>query len=191
MVAAFLRAEIESERYREDYVRLLDYYGWPRTLIDTANHEDRIENHRRGVVLGDWRGYPDKALFCRFPEEVRWSTATVTPAELAEFYYLDDVSWNRRSGFTRLVRQGAERARNEPENPRFKDVYGILATLRAGHEFVELICVAATAEGPHVVLEGNTRATLFVLEQATTEIRIILGVSPQMTSWAFYGPGSL
>lgn len=57
MIVAFLRAEIDSSRYGENYVRAgLRARGLERRLIDSPNVTDSVENGVRRQLMG-YRGY--------------------------------------------------------------------------------------------------------------------------------------
>ncbi|MDQ2913914.1 MAG: hypothetical protein M3T56_11745, partial [Chloroflexota bacterium] len=59
---------------------------------------------------------------------------------------------------------------------------------RLGSEVPPIIVVSAADDAPTVVLEGCTRLTALFWEGGPDEAQALLGVGPEMTGWAFYGP---
>src|SRR5712692_11087273 len=82
VVAAFLRAELHSPRYRATVLSFLKQAGAPAELIETPNLDDARENNLRARILGAYRGWPDRLLFHQFPRTVRWGRAALTRVDL-------------------------------------------------------------------------------------------------------------
>jgi hypothetical protein len=191
MVAAFLAAEIRSERFGGVLGELFERDGLSPRLVERPNLESTADNHRRRLLLGAFRGYgEDRDLFEGFPGDVRWQRVALTRAELAQVHYIRYSYWEELTCGTRIPADGVARIRaNRP-------VYGVPmdgflraeAALRQGAVFPELIVVRAGAGEPLVVLEGHLRLTAYALapQCLPDELSVILGRSPLLPGWWCY-----
>jgi hypothetical protein len=198
VVAAFLRAELHSPRYRSTINRLLKQAEASPPIIDDPNVDDARENMLRVTILGAYRGWPDRYLFHRFPRHVRWRRATLSDAELGAVLYVNDdprlagreswekVCWFDLSRGTRLVTQGAETIRRGQVEPAYKAVFeSVLATaetMRDGRPFPELILARKSAGSPLLIVEGHTRATAYALT-AREQIPALVGDAEGLDRW--------
>jgi hypothetical protein len=180
VVLRFLEAEIDKEHLRAVMFRL----GIPRSLVMDANLDDASQNEQRALALRYHRGYPDASLFEGFPRDVHWSVVRVSRDELLDALYITFEGWDRISGGTREVREGARRlVAGEVEGetlgkfasrPGFADVLGGLM---------------AVSDGEKVVwLEGHHRATTIALhpEQSPESFEIYLGRSYGFAQWKWF-----
>src|SRR5262245_2079854 len=93
MILAFLRAEIDSPRFRNAQGLLLrdqlQQSGYdPSSLIDTANLGDAGANTLRREILRQWRGYGDaKKVFGGLPANVSWRRKRLEPDEIGHLKY--------------------------------------------------------------------------------------------------------
>lgn len=198
IVAAFLRAELDSPRYGGRVRALLDQAGASVRLIESPDLASAAENNVRAQILGAYRGWPDRYLFHRFPRTVRWRRATLTTADLGSLLYINDdprlprhegwdkVSWFDLAGGTRLVTDGAQTVgRGRPE-PGYEHVFAsILATaarMRAGAEYPELVLARESTTSPLLIVEGHTRATAYVLA-ARERVPAFVGEAPGLGRW--------
>lgn len=106
VVAAFLRAELHSPRYRSTVLSLLAQAAASAQIIDRPNLDDAPENGVRARVLAAYRGWPDRFLFHRFPRAVRWRRAVLDNSELGAVHCINDdprlpgrESWDKVSWF--------------------------------------------------------------------------------------------
>jgi len=156
MVLAFLRAEVDSPRFKQLVQNCLLTLKHDRLLIDNADAADVQQNDVRKALLGCYRGYGrDAYLFRGFPQNVTWRRVVLQAADLQALLYAKEPSWIAFSGGTRLICAGAKNAAVSPTGA------GALAVAKAileGAQFPELI-VAEAGEGPLVLVEGHTRAT--------------------------------
>src|SRR5687768_8358825 len=114
MVAAFLAAEIMSDRHRARILDLLRSAGEDDSLIERADLRDPRQNEARARLLGDFRGYRrDRELFKGFPhDDVRWHRALVPGDGLRQVRYVDYSYWNELSGGTRRPADAARQIRD-------------------------------------------------------------------------------
>jgi len=94
VLETFVRAELDSPRYRERVSKLLKRVG---------------DNPR--AVLSAYRSWPDHGLFGGFPRNVKWFRATLTPDEVLDILYIDWDWWLRITDGSRRPRDAAERIR--------------------------------------------------------------------------------
>jgi hypothetical protein len=136
-------------------------------------------------VLGEYRGYGrDADVFTKFPADVRWYRALITPAELARVRYIDDDYWIELSGGSRLATDAAARIRQGIEafgvgNGGF---WYMADALQSGASFPNLILVGADERSPLVLLEGHVRLTAYFLrpECIPQTLPVLVGYAPNM-----------
>lgn len=192
MVAAFLRGEIESTRFRKHILAALRQMKAPLRLVLNPDLGSRRENETRARLLTMTRGYrtgykdPEKrnTVFNTFPSRVKWYRASLTKNELMKVRY---IKWP--GGWTDSISKGTRlpiRSVNDLEkHPRllsFSDAFA------HGKKFPELIIVAATPRSRLVVMEGNSRITGMIhhRELLPKETEVILGLSERIRGWVLY-----
>jgi len=191
MLAAFLRAEIDSSRYGNNFVKTgLAQLGLERHIIDAPNLTDAAENGARRRLM-QYRGYEARtALFTGFPLDVRWRRVELEARDFETMQYINDARatsphWTNLSDGTRLVSVGARNFRQRLTDPATQQIADIAQALRNGRCFPELI--AAEAEGGSLILiEGHSRATAYALEEPVRAVEVLVGSSPSMSGWYFY-----
>jgi len=185
MVAAFLRAEINSSRYDDYILGQLRQQGLSRRLIDQPNLADAAENAVRKQLL-DFRGFQARnALFTRFPTDAQWRRVTLEPNDLIRLRYANYPTWIELSGGTRLVSAGAQNFRGLPDDPATYHIYAIADAVRNGTRFPELITAEAD-DGSLILIEGHSRATAYLMEGFPADCDALVASSPTMLRWAFY-----
>lgn len=192
MVLAFLRAELESSRFADDVLAALAGRGLDRALVDRADLNDPEGNLRRREVLEAHRGPrrgPGAGVFGGFPDDVSWSWAALTPAELADVRYIHWEYWLEVSGGTRRPADAIARMGRVWDVPG-DDVREIADAVAAGAMPPEIVVVGLPPGRGLVVLEGHVRLTGLLLrpERLPGEVRVLLGTSPRIAEWGCYGP---
>lgn len=194
VVLAFVKAEIDSPLYGPNYQTQLASLGTSRkNLIDNADLSDLRQNEQRKKLLQSVRGYPGKALFLHFPRDTTWHRAQLEPSEIAVLRNGRFDNWIELTKGSRSVTQGAaeiasgvaERSANEAIRKIAAGVKEVAEKIRTGHKFPELIVVQAT-DGSLILLEGNTRATAYVLTGKSEPTEVFVGSSAQMQLWYWY-----
>jgi hypothetical protein len=208
-ILEFIRGEIDSSDFGIHYRYALDQIGRDRSdLIDNPDISIQTDNTCRRTVLSLVRGYPaGRLLFLGFPTDVAWSSEEWTVDELSDVMYLyesDNSTWVRISETTRRVadgarnvatdqsladlisRQGLDPAEASKIVELAKKVRSIRDDYDKGKDFGALFIVEHADQA--VLLEGNSRATAFVLAgRPKRTVRVFVGRSAQMTSWVYFG----
>ena len=194
VVLAFVKAEINSPFYGPKYQAQLASLGASReTLIDNADLSDQPQNDLRKTLLRGARGYPDRFLFRNLPRDTAWRRVRLEPNEIVALKNGRFDNWIELTKGSRSVAQGAaeiasgvaERSANADIRKIAVGVKEIAEKVRAGHKFPELIVVKAT-DGSLILLEGNTRATAYVLAEKSEPTEVFVGSSAQMKFWDWY-----
>ena len=192
MVATFLRAELDSERFGHQLARLLQRDAVSPGIITHPDITDPEENAYRIRLLGEFRGYgQNREMFVQFPSHVIWQRVALTPAELLQARYIDYDYWNELSNGTRSPLEAAKTIRAG------RTIFGVANdaflrgadALRHGIVFPELILVCPAVERPMVVLEGHGRLTVYALvpELIPADVTVVLGTAPDVIHWVDYG----
>jgi hypothetical protein len=176
MIAVYLRAELDSDRFGSQLRSLLARDRRELGSADAAYRRRLLDEHR---------GYGSRTgMFGGFPRDMDWYRASLTRDEVLDILYIDYSWWIELSGGTRRPRDAARR------------IYaGELTGMTAGataeeHEpFLastsELIAVTTSTHEKLVVVEGHARLTAYALfpERVPEDVEIILGVSDEVPTW--------
>ena len=175
MIAVFLRAELESERFAEKLGALLSRDGVEFDSADAAYRRRLLDEHR---------AYERReGLFLGFPREVDWFRAALTRDEVLDILFIDWSWWLELSGGTRSPREAARRI-------RAGELTGMTADVTADeHEpyldsASKLIAATTPSYERLVLVEGHVRLTAYALfpNRVPDELEILLGVSEEMPS---------
>jgi len=192
VVLAFLRAEIDSDRFGAEVRRaLLDAGGLE--LVRSPDLESEEENLARAHALSVARGWPNSELFEGFPEQVEWYHGVLDPEDLERVRFIDYSYWIELSGGSRRPADvlGALRAGRLP--PWLTELgtswcFEFAAQLATVEVVDDLIVMATPDLAELVVLEGHSRLTaIFVggLQRRLT-VRAYLGVSDALEQWSCF-----
>lgn len=189
VIAAFLKAEIDSGRFRKYVVSRLSTLGVPDSIVRQPRFNDPREAELRARVLA-YRGWPGTLLFENFPGAVVWTRVALTRAELAETEYPSLDEWKRRSP-TRLPTPAAAGLRSGAlAEPEMRQACRLVSErYRLGSEVPPIIVVSTGLDGRRVVLEGCIRLTAVFWESARgepDELEAFMGVSDEMDGWRYY-----
>jgi hypothetical protein len=185
VVAAFLRGELASARWREGLLELL---GEEVSPVTTPNLNDEEENAYRARLLDRHRGWLRReGLFNGLPERIDWCRAGLTPEEVLAIRYIDWDWWLRVSGGNRSPLDAARRIRAglvPGGNAEWHEP--IAARLASADPPAELIAVGPPDRSRLVVMEGHVRLTAYALYPAhlPDELEIYLGTSAEIDRWS-------
>lgn len=189
MVLAFLKAEIDSPRFKKPIEDTLRTLGFTRALIDKANLTNSVENRARENCLV-FRGFKNnEALFKGFPDDISWERVALSKKELGTLKYANYPTWVSLSEGTRLVADGAKNIDiiQVAENTNI-NVKSVKKLVEAGTIFPELILVSRNKKDKAILIEGHTRATAYQIARnyLHDEIEAIIGYSEDLVRWIWY-----
>lgn len=189
VVLAFLRGEIDSDRFGNDVRRALTDAGGLE-LVRSPDLGSEAENRARERALAAARGWRDTELFEGFPETVDWYHGVLQPDVLSRVRFIDYSYWNELSGGSRRPSDVLPTLRSG-KLPAWLTELGTdwcseFAAQLATAEVVDDPIVMATPDlGDLVLLEGHARLTaIFVggLQRRLT-VRAYLGLSAEIEQW--------
>lgn len=180
MVLAFLRGELDSERFREPILKALEAAGVSEEIILKGDITDKRQNILRNRVLGLFRGYPDREIFEHYPSGVAWKYAVFEAIDLNKLRYVDYSYWNELSKGTSEPLRAAETVRKGEEIYGISNQYFLEGKkmLERGMTFPPMIVLTCGNE-MYLILEGHCRATSYALlpeafEEAETYVGFCL-----------------
>jgi len=183
-VLAFLQSEIESPEYGPTIVHLLSQICYDRSvLIDNADLSDAHANCARAIILGAYRGYGrNDVLFYGFPSDTKWQRESLDLDDIGRLKYVGYIPFLNLTHGTRLVVDGASNYKSDTAIAEKVDQ--ILEKISRGILFPEFVLV----EDPNkqlVIIEGNHRATAYIVAGIDVRISALIGRSPTMHHWRF------
>jgi hypothetical protein len=192
MILAFLREDTQSDTWRYAYEKAPHWHR--RTaLLEHPDLNNTEDNLARRQMLGA-RGYgQNEYLFGGFPQSVEWRRHQASIDELGSTKYILQEKWDKLSGKTRYVRDGARYvgqhidAGDEHVAEIIQKVQAICDRLRRGDRFGPVIAVRGGPGSELVLLDGHHRATAMVCTGIPAAVEMIIGISTDMYSWPFYG----
>jgi hypothetical protein len=186
MVAAFLRAEIDSPRWGSNILDRLNQDGRSRAVVDNPNLLDDEESAYRASLLA-FRGYRNRFIFSGFPDAVQWHAISMTRGDLEVVRVMNSAPWPEFSGGTRLAGDASRNLKmGTIKHAVLSDIKATSDLLKEGHALAELILVGESLERPLVILEGHVRTMAILASDVNAEVRTIVGISPDMRRWIFY-----
>jgi hypothetical protein len=175
VVAAFLRAELASERFAEPLRASLQQLAADERLVTEADVDDTTANELRRRVLAACRA---DSLGSRL-DGLAWRRAALTRDEVLAIRYSAWDYWLEISDGTRLPAVAAVLFRGDGEDASWEEV-------ETGA--TPLIAVRADANARIVVVEGHVRLTAYALfpERLPHELEILLGEAESLRDWDMY-----
>jgi hypothetical protein len=189
VLLTFMRAEVDSPRFGSAYRALIDRSGFSlEQLVTHADLNNAQHNLVRANILLNLRGFGgDALLFKGFPADVQWQRAQINLAELDQLWYARHANWVSLTRGTRRVLDAPARLDDTPTPDHVaQHIHAVANRLRTGEYLGELV-VVGTGDGRWVLLEGHTRATAMALVRPAGPINALVGTSPTMAQWLFYG----
>lgn len=182
MVAAYLKAEISSDRFSSDIRQAMISFGVSELTITHPNTQNPRQNALRAEVLGSYRGYrQNRDMFENVPNNLTWYKAELARQEIDDLRYVDYSYWNELTDNTHIVRAGVENIKKGKivfgvPNNRF---FALAEEIRRGrHDFGPVILWGQDIASPLEILEGHLRATALGLagEEAPAAVEAIIGL---------------
>jgi hypothetical protein len=186
MVAAFLRAEIDSERWGPNLRAFLERDRRGPELLRHPDLAAADDNEYRRRLLEEHRAYARReGLFAGFPRGVAWFRAIVTREQVLEMRFIHWDWWLEITDGSRLPRDAARKIRaGEVAGITREEHKPIAEALGPGSP--ELIALTTPEHSPIVLVEGHVRLTAAALypERVPAELEILLGVSDEAAAWS-------
>jgi len=191
MEAAFLKAEINSPRFRKRVLEQATRFNVECEIINNPDVTNIIDNKKRHDVLLGYRGSSSHAdLFSTLPHNIEWKRVLITKEDLQKIRYLNEDAWADFSGGSRLVVNGALSAKNGEgiADMSPQDFKTISENIKAGQDTGIPILVGSSDDTNLVILEGHQRMTAYCMlgNDAPKDIPVIVGFSPQISQWVFF-----
>lgn len=190
MILEFLKAEIDSSRFRKEIDQALNQVNADIEIITKPNLHDQTENQKRKEIFKIYRDYENQeGLFEGFPDDIKWYKAEITKAELLnEVYYIDYSYWNEITDGSRLPKDAVEKIRKDIRIYDVSNEGFINASkdFRNGKKFAKLILVSD--RNKIVVLEGHLRITVYAMNTDILPdlMSVIIGFSSNLKSWTSF-----
>jgi hypothetical protein len=192
MVAVFLYGELNSERWKNKILEIMDDKNIDKRIVLNPKLNDVNENKARTYLLRKFRGYNDKEIFENFPKTINWNWAILNKDDILKIKYIEYDYWEELSKGTRYAKDSVENIRNNVEIFGVKnDNFLKLADyIKKGTSFNPLIITAPYENKEKmIVLEGHARLTAINLAiEYVSAIKVLIGFAEeeQLTAWCKY-----
>jgi hypothetical protein len=192
VVLAFLRGEVDSDRFGNDINRALVEAGGLE-LVQNPDLDSKEENRARVRALSAARGWRNAELFEGFPEKVEWYHGVLQPDELERVRFIDYSYWNELSGGSRrpadvLPTLQAGRLPTWLTELGTSQHFEFAARLATAEAVDDLIVMATPDLRELVLLEGHARLTAIFVDglQRHLTVRAYLGLSAEIEQWGCF-----
>ena len=161
MILEFLKGELNSNRFNNDLNKVLNKLNIDCNIITNGNILNLEENKLRLKIMKEYRGFPDKELFERFPKVIDWKYVSLSEEDLDNIYYIDYDYWNLLSNNTSRPSEAVKVIKNGIEvydisNQPFLDGVEYLKN----NTFPPLILLTCNDE-KYLIIEGHSRMTIY------------------------------
>ena len=161
-------------------------------LINDADLSDAEQNAKRVDMLEMRRGYRSRSrLFVNFPRDARWRLSKLTSGDFERLRDFNSSPWRPLTGPKLGVIDGAHRIAGNNFDRTIDGIercasriQNMAQSIRDGGDFTAALILADLGDGKLVVIEGNHRATAFVIANVGRPIAALIGSSPEMGAWA-------
>ena len=169
MILEFLKGEINSNRFNNELIKVLEQLGLNRDIIINGDISNQEENNNRLRIMSLFRGYPDKGLFENFPIIEDWKFMQLSSEDINNIYYIDYDYWNELSNNTSSPIEAAKNINNGVEifdvsNKPFLDGIKYLEN----NKFPPVILITCNDE-KFLIIEGHSRMTIYGLNPSKLE----------------------
>jgi hypothetical protein len=172
VVAAFLEAELDSERFGEALRDALVRLGTDERLVRDADLGDPTANALRSRALDDYRG----GYLGRNLDGLVWWRAALEPAEVLAVRFIAWDWWLEITGGSRLPGDAAASSRSRGEQTSFPSAAP------------PLIVVRADPVSHLMVVEGHSRLEAYARqpERLPPQLEVLLGEGERIRAWSLY-----
>ena len=169
MILEFLKGELNSNRFNEKLICIINKLNLNLDLITNGDVSNNNDNLSRLKIMKEYRGYPDKELFENFPKIDNWSFAELSPEDINKIFYVDYDYWNELSNNTsspleavKTINAGKEIY--EVSNQPFIDGVKYLENSK----FPPVILITCNDE-KYLIIEGHSRMTVYGFDPSKLE----------------------
>ncbi len=190
MILEFLKAELDSSRFKNKLTEGLNKLNANTEIITNADLKNEEENQTRKKLFNIYRDYDNNVgLFEGFPTNIEWHEVDITKEELLnQVFYIDYDYWTELTSGSRLPKDAVKSIKEgktvfEVSNEGFLNAS---EDFKKGKKFNKLILVS---DGKKlVVLEGHLRLTVYAMnpDLVPETIPVIIGYSSNMTEWSCF-----
>lgn len=195
MVAAFLQAEIDSSRWRENILGRLPHHQLTEDMLRSPDVTDPTQNARRSDLLGRFRGWRRNThLFRGWPDGLQWSLVAFSKNDLPNIFYAKAGEWEELSRKTFRLTVGANRIKGgDPSissDVPVAEIRGIEKAMRQGSALPAPIAIGSSDGTTVVMVEGHARMTAHALVGGRREQEVLFGSGPIsiLRSWDYFPP---
>ncbi|MEV7817576.1 hypothetical protein AB0P05_44185 [Streptomyces flaveolus] len=192
VVAAWLGAEVHSNRFGTIVCSLLRRDGLPATILTDPDLTDERANAARLGLLREYRGFDqaDTSLDTYIGglpvRDLDWWRVRIDAADVTRLHYINWDYWVEVTGGTRLAATLASAKLAEPDNADAMDT-ALRDAYVAGAPVPEVILVDSGPDTRLVILEGHVRATAMAMAgDKMKERTALLGRSEVVADQWFY-----
>ena len=186
VIAAFLHGEINNPAFHEYRDVLYD-------IIVSPNCEDPTENAKRRALLF----IRHFALWKELPHGTEWYEVQLRPEDLEQIRVFPRAQWRRMANGNFSITDIAERMRAMPAES-VDDFQAKVAALRDRLVSEEpglgtVILIGINEKEPLTILDGNHRllASMLASQEQVGKLRVLVGLSPRMSSCCWYNTNLL
>ena len=161
MILEFLKGEINSNRFNNDLLNVLDKLKLSKDIILNGDISNEEENSKRLEIMKLFRGYPTKELFNNFPAIKEWKYVILSKEDINHIYYIDYDYWNELSSNTSSPLVAAKNIESGLEvfNVSNKPFIDGKKELEKG-SFPPVILITCNNE-KYLIIEGHSRMTIY------------------------------
>lgn len=163
VILEWLKAEFNSERFRNDLIKSITDLGFGESIITNSQPDDKSENIARRKILYRYRDWLDEDL-----NEYDWQLVDLSSEEVGDLNYIDYSYWNELSDGTQKVNRAVKAIENgrtvfDVSNDGF---HSIATSVINGVELPPIIVITKDNSPTCRIIEGHLRATGFVLSHS-------------------------
>ena len=186
MIFHFLKAELNSSRFREGSLKAMKTLKLNESLLDVEDFDNTQHNQQRSELLHLTRGWPNEFLFTNFPKDTDWMLTEITTEELRNVYRLKS-----RVGMSteeRLLKHTADLVLQNKDVRNIDNnlIEQIRKQIDDGIMQPPIIMVAQDLKSKRVLIEGHSRSVAYCTARELKNIPAILGVSRSMVAWEYF-----
>jgi hypothetical protein len=200
MIAEFLRAEIDSQRFGLATAEEMVRHAATLTMLRFPDLTNPQENWKRRSILAQTRGWGrNEKLFEGFPSNIAWYVGSIEEHDLQHISFSANKDWSVLSGGTLSPANVARRMNSESMEPQVMEVPEYLWALKGvekaskaigrGDALPPPIVVSPIDDPDIVIMEGFTRFSALMLAEKCVGATVIVGEAKRSELRHWVGTG--